>query len=430
MMLDTVLLKSFVLLLGLSSSFSSAQERMIDSSNPTDFQPSSTSYLNNSAPTSSPDTSWSHNSTIAPSQPSPTSSPSESSPSSSPSVSCGSSLNSYDYLIACPTTPNLRDQENSPGLVIYFSWFLVFLICAFPKVMGFQRRSNTESDSNGSAQNASPPAEDKEAREKQIIANFEIKTIETVDIQPLLEQKEYNSAAFRVERVDSNDKQEKGESSTIVDKLPNEERRDDFDVEKGTSKPHQKETHAASFQVEKGESNKTPETDSSTSVDDKSPNAESHHDIDAENDTTLQQPKESNSASLQIQRGDSDTKDEPDSITSMDKSQNVKNGDGVDIEKGNSEIGNKHEELGTGDDTSTASDESTTLMDQFLSYWRGQKVERAECSICLERYKAGDTICVSKHPNCNHIFHKDCAAQWLVRRNNCPLCRIDLINEK
>eukprot|EP00980_Cylindrotheca_fusiformis_P003418 scaffold763_cov98-Cylindrotheca_fusiformis.AAC.3 len=295
--------------------------------------------------------------------------------------------------------------------------------------MGFQRRRNEQNSSNEPAQNAVSPEEDKEAREKQIIANFEIKTIETVDIQPLLEQKEYNSSAFRVERGDSNNKEE-GELSTIVDKLPNEKRRDDFDVEKGTSLQWQNESNSASFQIEKGDSKKTLETDSSTIVDDKSPKAESRHGIDANNVAALPETNESNSASFQIEREDSNKKEEPNSSTSIDKSQNVKNSDDVDIEKGNSEIGTKHEELGTGDDTSTASDESTTLMDQFLSYWRGQKVERAECSICLERYKAGDTICVSKHPNCNHIFHKDCATQWLARRNDCPLCRIDLINEK
>eukprot|EP00980_Cylindrotheca_fusiformis_P003421 scaffold763_cov98-Cylindrotheca_fusiformis.AAC.6 len=416
MMLDTMLLKSLVVLLlgGLSSYFSSAQE-MIDSSNPTASQPSSTSYLNNSAPTSSPTGSWSNNITIVPSQPSPTSSPSESSPSSSPSMPCGSSMSSSEDIITCPTTPNAPNKEKAPGLVIYFSWFLVFLICAFPKVMGFQRRRNVGNDSNESAQDASSSLKDKEAREKQIISNFEIKTIETVDIQPLLEQKEYNSAAFRVESGESS-KNEEGESSSIVDKLPNEERRDDFDVEKGTSLQRH--------------SSKTLETDSSTSVDDKSPKAESQHDIDADKDTSLQQPRESNSASFQIERGDSSKKKEPDSSTSMDKSPNVESHDDVDIEKGALEIGTEHEELGTGDDTSTTSNESTTLIDQFLSYWRGQKVERAECSICLERYKAGDTICVSKHPDCNHIFHKDCAAQWLARRNDCPLCRIDLINDR
>eukprot|EP00980_Cylindrotheca_fusiformis_P003423 scaffold763_cov98-Cylindrotheca_fusiformis.AAC.8 len=378
MMLDMMLLNfMLVLLLGFSNSFTSAQE-IVNGTIAATFQPSSTySYLNESAPSSSPTGSSSSNSTNATFEPSVTSSPSESSPSSSPSSPCGIFMNSSEYIIACPTL-KAPVVGNAPGFVIYFSIFLVFLICAIPEAMRSQRRRNEQNSSNEPAQNALSTEEEKEAREKQIIANFEIKTIETVDIQPLLEQKEYNSSAFRVERGDSNNQKEEGKSSTIVDKLPNEERRDDFDVEKGIS---------------------------------------------------LQRQRESNSASFQIERGDGNTKEEHKSSTSMDKSPNVEKSDDVDLEKGVSEIDTEPEELGTDDDTSTTSEESTTLMDQFLSYWRGQKVERAECSICLERYKAGDTICVSKHPDCNHIFHKDCAAQWLARRNDCPLCRIDLLKE-
>ena len=46
-----------------------------------------------------------------------------------------------------------------------------------------------------------------------------------------------------------------------------------------------------------------------------------------------------------------------------------------------------------------------------------------ECTICLEKYEIGDTVC--KLP-CNHIFHKDCLQDWLHKQMNCPLCRINI----
>ena len=51
-----------------------------------------------------------------------------------------------------------------------------------------------------------------------------------------------------------------------------------------------------------------------------------------------------------------------------------------------------------------------------------------ECSICLDDYKEGDYI--RKLP-CNHEFHSDCIAKWLVERHStCPLCKLDLLPEE
>ncbi|KAL3937297.1 MAG: hypothetical protein SGBAC_007570 [Bacillariaceae sp.] len=54
--------------------------------------------------------------------------------------------------------------------------------------------------------------------------------------------------------------------------------------------------------------------------------------------------------------------------------------------------------------------------------------QRNECSICLEPYAKGDSICVSKSPECQHMFHKQCIVQWLQTQDHCPLCRVDLMN--
>ena len=48
---------------------------------------------------------------------------------------------------------------------------------------------------------------------------------------------------------------------------------------------------------------------------------------------------------------------------------------------------------------------------------------RPMCSICLRHYQVGDDICWSHNASCNHFFHEECIAQWLLRHNECPCCR-------
>jgi hypothetical protein len=86
--------------------------------------------------------------------------------------------------------------------------------------------------------------------------------------------------------------------------------------------------------------------------------------------------------------------------------------------------------------TSTSSNAASSGIDvekgrhtSFLSFWRKQDVENAECPICLEIYGPGDTICVSKATECDHFFHQACVSEWLTKHDQCPLCRIDLMSE-
>lgn len=46
-----------------------------------------------------------------------------------------------------------------------------------------------------------------------------------------------------------------------------------------------------------------------------------------------------------------------------------------------------------------------------------------KCSICLESYVPNDEICWSNNPNCYHAYHLDCLIDWLMRSDECPLCR-------
>lgn len=45
----------------------------------------------------------------------------------------------------------------------------------------------------------------------------------------------------------------------------------------------------------------------------------------------------------------------------------------------------------------------------------------SECSICLEIINADE-----RELDCHHSYHKLCIEQWLIEKNNCPMCRCDV----
>lgn len=49
--------------------------------------------------------------------------------------------------------------------------------------------------------------------------------------------------------------------------------------------------------------------------------------------------------------------------------------------------------------------------------------EEACCPICLTEYENGDQVCFSNNKFCNHFFHRDCIAEWLMTHEECPCCR-------
>jgi hypothetical protein len=56
------------------------------------------------------------------------------------------------------------------------------------------------------------------------------------------------------------------------------------------------------------------------------------------------------------------------------------------------------------------------------------------CAICLEEYQEGDVIVWSANKNCQHAFHSDCLASYLVRlktgeTHRCPYCRQDFFTD-
>ncbi|CAJ1939528.1 unnamed protein product [Cylindrotheca closterium] len=70
---------------------------------------------------------------------------------------------------------------------------------------------------------------------------------------------------------------------------------------------------------------------------------------------------------------------------------------------------------------------NNSLSSRFLmSTWR-RPTASDECSICLQSYEPGQTICLAKNTNCKHVFHQDCIEEWLRDHSDCPLCRVNLV---
>lgn len=50
--------------------------------------------------------------------------------------------------------------------------------------------------------------------------------------------------------------------------------------------------------------------------------------------------------------------------------------------------------------------------------------EEEECAVCLEKYKAGETLV---HLPCTHRFHVKCLVPWLETNTHCPCCRMAIV---
>ena len=47
------------------------------------------------------------------------------------------------------------------------------------------------------------------------------------------------------------------------------------------------------------------------------------------------------------------------------------------------------------------------------------------CAICIEPFSKGDSC--KKLPDCSHFFHDKCIVEWLQLKNDCPVCRSQVI---
>ena len=51
------------------------------------------------------------------------------------------------------------------------------------------------------------------------------------------------------------------------------------------------------------------------------------------------------------------------------------------------------------------------------------------CPICLAEFEDDQDVCKSKNDKCQHMFHLDCMIEWLMKHNECPLCRNDYLKD-
>jgi len=76
---------------------------------------------------------------------------------------------------------------------------------------------------------------------------------------------------------------------------------------------------------------------------------------------------------------------------------------------------------------------TTTAVSSLASCRTGTKrCVPAFCAICLESYQAGTEIVWSSNQQCNHVFHKNCLEQWVMKLRQsegpiCPCCRRDFL---
>jgi hypothetical protein len=53
--------------------------------------------------------------------------------------------------------------------------------------------------------------------------------------------------------------------------------------------------------------------------------------------------------------------------------------------------------------------------------------EMAGCAICLSHFKSQQLVCESNNILCQHVFHKECMVDWLMKLHDdcptCPMCR-------
>jgi len=54
-------------------------------------------------------------------------------------------------------------------------------------------------------------------------------------------------------------------------------------------------------------------------------------------------------------------------------------------------------------------------------------IQENECTICLGEMIGTENYII---PECEHIYHKNCIKNWYNYNHNCPLCRIEFIDNE
>lgn len=57
-----------------------------------------------------------------------------------------------------------------------------------------------------------------------------------------------------------------------------------------------------------------------------------------------------------------------------------------------------------------------------LDYLPADSFDRDVCSICLDNKDKAIVL------DCNHKFHKKCIAEWIKRKDVCPICKTSVLD--
>jgi Ring finger domain len=53
---------------------------------------------------------------------------------------------------------------------------------------------------------------------------------------------------------------------------------------------------------------------------------------------------------------------------------------------------------------------------------------REQCIICMQSFHEDEMVVEPVREDCQHVFHKACIYTWLIRHDDCPYCRRDLLH--
>jgi hypothetical protein len=51
------------------------------------------------------------------------------------------------------------------------------------------------------------------------------------------------------------------------------------------------------------------------------------------------------------------------------------------------------------------------------------EVSERFCAICLDPLSENETVSLANHKDCPHMFHRFCVHEWLLKNDDCPVCR-------
>jgi hypothetical protein len=60
-----------------------------------------------------------------------------------------------------------------------------------------------------------------------------------------------------------------------------------------------------------------------------------------------------------------------------------------------------------------------------LNYQIYDRLDKDQCSICITEFECGDKVSVLE--KCKHVFHTECVEEWCRYKQDCPLCKCEII---